>query len=62
VEVELEHGDHQLHHLLRIVGEVLLQLPAQTEVTVQGGTGQQVVFANRGNCTGRYSTASGFFI
>ena len=30
MEVELEHGDHELHHLLRVVGEVLLQLPANT--------------------------------
>jgi hypothetical protein len=52
VEVELEHGHHQLHHLLRVVGEVLLQLPANRGYvnctlyrqysTVQ--TAQQVVF------------------
>ena len=27
MEVELEHGDHELDHLLRVVGEVLLELP-----------------------------------
>ena len=28
VEVELEHGDHQLYHLLRVVREMFFQLPA----------------------------------